>query len=92
MVFLEAWMRGKPVIGNAACRPVASLIKDGEDGFLCTSMEQIADRLSKLLNDPVLAKTMGETGKAKVLQRYTWAEVGRRVHAVYLDLIFGHRS
>ena len=87
LVFLEAWMRRKPVIGNAACRPVASVIRDGHDGFLAATAEEIAARLRALLDDPAQARAVGTAGHAKVTGRYTWPHIARIVRAVYDDVI-----
>lgn len=86
MVILEAWMRHKPVIGNAACLPVASVISDGQDGFLCRSAVEIAERVAHLITDPALAARLGTCGYRKVQEHYTWDAVARRVLAAYTTL------
>jgi glycosyltransferase involved in cell wall biosynthesis len=92
MVFLEAWMRGKPVIGNRLCGPVASLIRHGQDGFLCADAQDIAERIVQLVADPQLARALGAAGRARVAARYTWEAIGRKVHAVYEDVARGARG
>jgi glycosyltransferase involved in cell wall biosynthesis len=79
IVFLEAWARGKPVLGNRRCAPVASVIRDGVDGFLCGDAVEFAARIAQLRADPALAAAMGDAGRTKTLTRYTWNEIGRRV-------------
>ena len=91
IVFLEAWMRRKPVIGNARCGPVSSLIDAGTDGLLASDAGQLADAIKSLFSDPEGARRMGETGHAKVLARYTWTHVASRVRSLYEDLA-GRRS
>lgn len=86
IVFLEAWMRGKPVIGSAACQPVASLIAAGVDGELAADAEDLARHLSTLLADRDRARRLGAAGRAKVLARYTWDRIGDRVHELYREL------
>jgi len=86
MVFLEAWMRKKPVIGNSFCKPVASIIQDGEDGYLCASPEKIAYRLAQLICNPTLAKEMGEKGYKKTISRYTWQVIARKVYDFYYKI------
>jgi glycosyltransferase involved in cell wall biosynthesis len=86
LVFLEAWMRKKPVIGNLACKPVASVIDDGHDGFLAATGEEIAAHLRALLADPARRRAVGAAGYAKVTSRYTWPHVARIVRAVYDDV------
>ncbi len=89
MVLLEAWMRCKPVIGNATCLPVASVISHGQDGFLCRTAVEIAERIAHLITEPALAARLGAHGHRKVQERYTWDAVARRVLAVYTTLA-GH--
>ncbi len=74
IVFLEAWMCGKPVIG-ARAGAVETVIEDGVDGVLVDfgDVAGLADALRALLDDPALAAEMGRRGRAKVLERYTWA-------------------
>lgn len=83
IVFLEAWMRKKPVIGNVLCHPVASIIRDGIDGYLCRDPHEIADRITTLISDPALAERLGEAGYQKVMQLYTWDVIGRKVFDLY---------
>lgn len=83
MVFLEAWMAKKPVIGNRACRAVADLIADGQDGFLCGDELECAERLAALLLDGRLARRLGEHGHAKVMGSYTWDAIGGKVAKIY---------
>lgn len=79
MVFLEAWMRGKPVLGNAHCRPVASVINDGVDGYLCADASGLAGRIRMLIDQPEHAAVLGRAGYAKASSRYTWDAIARRV-------------
>lgn len=81
MVFLDAWLRGKPVIGNRNCGAAASLIDDGVDGYLCRDEREIAEALSRLLADPQLRARMGAAGREKTLARYTWPQVAARALA-----------
>jgi glycosyltransferase involved in cell wall biosynthesis len=92
MVFLEAWMRRKPVIGNAGCGPVAALVSEGEDGFLCRNSEEIALRIRSLLDDPALARRLGESGQRKTLARYTWDAVAGKVADLYGTLVDRRRA
>ncbi len=92
MVFLEAWTRRKPVIGNARCGPVAALIEDGKDGVLCRGAGEIAAAAARLIADPELARALGENGYRKVTSRYTWSVLARRVLDLYTDLAANRRQ
>lgn len=86
MVFLEAWARRKPVIGNRSCSPVACLIDDGENGYLSSSAPEIARRIVELIDSPELSRMLGQAGYDKVVRRYTWDAIAARVHELYLRL------
>jgi glycosyltransferase involved in cell wall biosynthesis len=86
MVFLEAWARRKPVIGNRVCGPVACLIDEGENGYLCSNATEIAARIAQLLANPELAGTLGRAGYEKMVRRYTWDVIAQRVRDLYAEL------
>jgi glycosyltransferase involved in cell wall biosynthesis len=86
MVFLDAWLRAKPVIGNLNCGASASLIDDGVDGFLCRDAGEIGAALGRLLAEPELAARMGTAGQAKTLAEYTWDRVADRAQAVLAEV------
>lgn len=85
IVFLEAWMRKKPVIGNAGCEAVASIIQNGEDGFLCGSSREISERINTLVSNPALSRRLGEAGYAKTLNNYTWDIIAGQVYGLYRE-------
>ncbi len=72
LVFGEAWLRGKPVLGNAYCAAARGLIDHGVDGYLCTDTGDYGARALELINDPSLASAMGERGRDKVLRTRGW--------------------
>lgn len=87
IVYLEAWLYGKPVVG-ARAGGVPEVIDDGRDGYLVRfgDVDGLAERLKMLLADANLARSFGERGRAKVLERYTWDRVYSVVRDVYGDL------
>jgi glycosyltransferase involved in cell wall biosynthesis len=87
IVVLEAWMRRKPVVGNARCRPIASLIHTGEDGFVCWTVAEMTGCIRQLLDDPDLARRLGEHGCQKTREQYTWDVIGSKVAALYRQLV-----
>jgi glycosyltransferase involved in cell wall biosynthesis len=87
MVFLEAWSRRKPVIGNRVCGPVGCLIDEGENDYLCSTAIEIAGRIAELVADPELAHRLGRAGYEKVVRRYTWDAIAHRVRDLYAELI-----
>ncbi len=73
IVFLEAWLCRKPVIG-ARSGAIPDVVSQGMDGLLVEfgDVEGLADALRTLLTDPAYAAQLGERGYQKVQQRYTW--------------------
>ncbi len=92
IAFLEAWAAGKPVIG---CRrgAVPWVVSGGRDGLLVPyqAHQALSGAILTLLGNPALAHAMGESGRRKVLTRYTWAEIARRFREVYQTAIAERR-
>ena len=88
IVFLEAWIMNKPVIG-ARTLSVASLIQDGHDGFLAApgDVADLAANIARLCANPELARRMGARGREKVLSRYTVPHIAERVEGIYLRVL-----
>lgn len=82
-IFLEAWARGKPVIGNPNSYAVSSLLDDAVDGFLCDNSRTISRRVELLLEHPALCRKMGDAGRRKLLGHHTWEQVAKRLRGVY---------
>jgi glycosyltransferase involved in cell wall biosynthesis len=84
IVFLEAWIVGKPVIGPRTAAG-ETLIRDGLDGWLVPPGDSSAvmEALERWLEEPARARQMGESGRQRVLQRYTWARTADIVEDVY---------
>lgn len=83
IVYLEAWLYGKPVIG-AAAGGVPDVIDAGKNGFLVKfgDVDALARHIQQLLDDPDLAQTFGRNGYAQVLHEMTW----ERQYALVRDL------
>lgn len=86
IVILEAWMRRKPVLCNAHCRPVASLVAHGEDGFVCDGVDDFVRHVRRLLAEADLRRRLGEQGYRKTIHNYTWDIIGHKVAALYRGL------
>lgn len=88
IVFLEAWSCKKPVIG-AAIGAVKDVISDGVDGLLMEmdSVSSLSEKLTTLISDDRLRKTMGENGFVKVKENYTWDIITARLRKCYADAI-----
>jgi glycosyltransferase involved in cell wall biosynthesis len=56
---------------------------DGETGLIVPAgdVEALAGALERLLGDPELAELLGEAGRRRALEEYSWARVAERVEA-----------
>jgi len=77
----EAMWKGTAVIGGNA-GGIRYQIKDGENGFLVSSIEEAADRIVQLLKDEELRRTLGKAAKETVRTRFLLT----RYLEDYLDL------
>ncbi len=84
IVYLEAWLYDKPVIG-AAAGGLPDVISEGTTGYLVPfgDVEALADRIAMLLADPALRARLGAAGHAAVLRDYTWDAKIARITAIY---------
>jgi trehalose synthase len=82
LVVSEAMWKSKPVVGGNT-GGIRLQIDEGVDGFLVDSIEQGAERVLTLLNDPALALRMGRAAKEKVRGNF----LSPRHLADYLDLM-----
>lgn len=73
IVYLEAWGRGKPVIG-AKAGAIPEIIEENRDGYLVRfgDVEKLVSKILYLLEHPELCKEMGEAGRKKVMERFNW--------------------
>lgn len=92
-VYLEAWLYGKPVIG-AEAGGVPDVVSQGQDGLLVGFGRQaeLAGAVSKLLADAGLRHRLGEAGRRKVLDEYTWDAVFGRFTSVIDPLLASGRT
>lgn len=89
-VYLEAWLSGKPVVG-AEAGGVPDVVSKGVDGLLVRfgRPRELADAVSLLLADAGLRHGLGERGRRKVLEEYTWDVVFGRFARVIEPLLVG---
>ena len=85
LAYLEAWMFGKPVIGHRLCAPARELIEPGRDGVLVGNVAELVQALEALLSDPPRRRIMGEQGRTKTVNGYTWKHVVERTLAVFSE-------
>jgi phosphatidylinositol alpha-1,6-mannosyltransferase len=84
LVFLEANSCGKPVIG-ARTGGIVDAIRNNETGFLVDpdNSQEIASKISLLLEDKGLANKMGENGRNRILsERLLWEHMADRARNI----------
>lgn len=88
LVYCEAWLYKKPVVG-AFAGGVPALIEDGVDGFLVPYGDAhfLAETLLGLLGNASLGQQMGEAGYRKTLRDYTWEVQYENLLRVYQRLL-----
>lgn len=88
IVYMEAWLCGKPVIG-ANAGGVPAVISDEQDGLLVNfgDTADLADKIKMLLENPALSAKLGQAGRAKVLEKYTWPVVFGKVYSIYRQVL-----
>ncbi len=68
--FFEAGIVGVPVVA-VANQTFSEAIRDGEDGFVARDTDEWVSKLSRLIEDDKLRKSMGEAARVTALKRYT---------------------
>jgi glycosyltransferase involved in cell wall biosynthesis len=88
IVYLEAWLCRKPVIG-ARIGSTQCVIDEGRDGLLADpeSAEDIARAIVSLLSNGELRASMAEAGRAKTVARHTWDHVTDRMESLYQRVV-----
>jgi glycosyltransferase involved in cell wall biosynthesis len=86
-VIIEGMAAGKPVIATAG-GGVPEIVEDGKTGILVPmgDVQAMAEAISCLLADPVLAASMGERGRERVRDHFTIEKKARKVEAVYQEM------
>lgn len=78
---LEAMAHGAPVVSsNATCLP--EINGDAAQYFDPLSVQDIADKIGEVLDDPILREDLIDNGGAQV-QKYSWRRMAEQTLAVY---------
>ena len=83
-VALEAMALGKPVVGTRA-GGLPEVVRDGETGLLVVPRfpESLAEAVVSLLENPGLARRLGEAGRKRVESRFNMDSVLAEIRTVY---------
>lgn len=90
---IESLAAGRPVVATRV-GGVPDVVRDGEDGFLVDrgAVDQLADALARLAEDPSLRERMGEAGRERVLARYAVDRLVDDVDRLYRALLADRRA
>lgn len=69
----EAMLTGMPVVALATTEYV-NVIKNGESGFIDTNISKLIENMKRLIDDPALAKTLGENARQIAMEKF---DIGR---------------
>ena len=67
--WMEAALVNVPTIASRNSE-LASVIRDGEDGFLCKNSEEWAEKLNKLIRDESLRNQIASSAHARIMKEY----------------------
>jgi len=93
LVLLEAMSSATPVIASNL-PGVRNVFRNKEHGFLVQpgDVNQLAEKLAFMLDNPEAARLMGERARAWIEQRYSWVVVGERLEATYLRIFYSLKN
>lgn len=88
IVFLEAWLHGKPVVG-AAVGGIPALVEHGRTGLLVPfgDVPALSSAIRALLDHPDRAAELGAAGRQTVLERYTWDHTYATLRGIYAGIL-----
>jgi len=87
MTPLETMACAIPVVGSRV-GGIKTSVADGETGYLVPPRdpEALADRLLRLLSNPILRDRMGRAGRRRIEKHYTWERVAALAAANFAEV------
>ena len=81
---LEAMAHGRPVVASGV-GGLLDLVVNGETGILVEpgNVPALRSAIDRLLDDPELRRRMGEAGRQRAAERFSWTAVTRKTQEVY---------
>src|SRR6266513_5493016 len=88
VVLLEAMNHGTPVIASRV-GGMPDIVEDGVSGLLVPpgDADALAAAVRRLRGDPVLARRLGEAGRRRLREQFSWPAIVRRWLDVYTGLV-----
>lgn len=87
ITYLEAAAACLPVIASRT-GGISDAVEDGVTGILVENenVEELTSAIKYLLNNPTIAREMGERGRERVVKYFTWEKVGMKLEG-YLKAV-----
>lgn len=87
-VLVEAAAMGKPVVATKV-GGIPEIVDDGETGFLIRpgDPDALAEKVLTLLRDQVLRNKMGDTGRRRVMRRFSLDGMTNEIEEVYYSTL-----
>ncbi|MBI2203751.1 MAG: glycogen synthase [Candidatus Rokubacteria bacterium] len=88
LINLEAMACGTAVVASAV-GGILEVVDDGVTGLLVPPArpDDLAGAIRKLLDDPDRARAMGQAGRKRVEDKFSWASVAERTEHTYRDAV-----
>lgn len=86
MAVLEAMAAGLPVVGMKP-NGQPNVILDGQTGFVVDNGQSFSERITELLQDPILAKNFGLKGKERAQESFSAETMVDQLEEVYEQVI-----
>jgi len=87
IVPLEAAVMGRPLV--VTDDPSVRFVGENNCGIVVkyNDVIRLAEALNTILEDPGLAKALGESARNVVLDNFTWSKVAQRIEQLYLEIL-----
>jgi starch synthase len=84
---LEAMACERPVVSTRV-GGITDVVLDGETGLLVppNNPDELANAVNRIVADPKLGERMGEAGRRRVEDRFTWSRVAMETLSVYNEV------
>lgn len=84
---MEAWLCGKPTLVHAGCEVTKSFTVKANAGLYFANYEEFEECINYLLENPEVAKKLGENGRKFVLENYNPEKISARYNTYLSSLI-----